>query len=126
MELTVLEEIVRYQVANRQIGHTSLMLKGFGKYLTDFEDGGYLPLIVVGNMTQKDHMSRQLVTDFNLDMATARDCVTTVGQIKNGYLKGIYRRPLVIDNIGLFELALDLNDNRKQLMEEFMKVEKHD
>jgi hypothetical protein len=117
---TILERIVAYQIRNRQVGHTSLMIDGIA-YCTEKK----APLYVVGNTHQKEWMAQQLQSRLGCDRSYAKSLVLTTHEIENGVLDKITGRPLVVDNIGLFMLAMDVSDKRKELLlEKFREDEK--
>lgn len=117
LEMTVLEQIVEYQVRNRQVGHTTAMLEGVGST-------AQAPLIVVGNSHQAHWIAQEISRRFAIERTRAKEMVITVHAIKRGALNDIKGRPLVIDNIGLWELALDVSEQRRKLLiEKFNQAE---
>lgn len=115
MKLTALERIVDYQCRNRQVGHTTFMLDGIL--------GTKKPIIIVGDANQRQWMTAQLKKFFNISKADANELIFTVAQVNRGCLDDISGRPLAIDNVGLFAIAMDCAKNQDELFKEFMKSE---
>lgn len=92
--LDPLKSIVEYQVYNRQVGHTTTMLNGVVNNPN--------ALVLVGNSHQVQWMIREL-TQRGWTMEQAKKSVLSIHHLQNG-LFGLRDRPLILDNVVLFEL----------------------
>ena len=83
-EIDEIREILAYYDANRRAGHTSAMKKG--SLNSDC-------FVLVACEKDKE----------NLSLRKNKDSVISIGQIKNGVLRG-YTKPLLIDHAALYKL----------------------
>lgn len=114
-KLTVLERIVEYQTRNHQVGHTKTMIAGL--------QNNKNALVVVGGPTHAHWMRAKLISEYAWTQDEANNSIITVGQIRRGYLNAVKDRPLVIDNVGLFSLALEISDDRKEFLKAIREAE---
>lgn len=119
-EMTALELVVDYQLRNRQVGHTAALLNGIlDSHFTE------TPIIIVANGMQAQHLELEIVQR-GYDRGRARDMVMIIDHVKRGGLKDIKGRPLVVDNFALYQMALEVDEQRREiLMKQFNEAEQN-
>ncbi len=105
--LDPLRAIVEYQLYNRQVGHTQAMLNGAGRTENIF--------IVVGNSMQGEHIANRLHKEWGV--ANPKNNIVTLDALMSGKLAGHNDRPMVLDNVALYELFARMGGNVRNLEE---------